>query len=261
MTSLKISLLLATLTFTVAAQSGLRILAVDEAPANYLDKAGQPTGYVTDIVSAISSQLELDLAIEFVPEARSLSILEHEKNVVLFSISQTPERIGKYLWVGKVLEKSSYIYTLRRRHLQFENISQLADLGIIGVVRGDIREQWLLDAGLTNLQSVTHHKQNLGLLLKQRVDAIAFEDIGLYRLLKNRQIPYQTVVPSYLIRSSSVYIVMSKTSDLAIFNQWQIAFQNMKLNGELSTISHKWQDFINKEVGVIPQIKEDILVF
>ncbi|MDO6719260.1 transporter substrate-binding domain-containing protein [Psychrosphaera sp. 1_MG-2023] len=271
---MKLILFFATLTLwassSVAVQR-VRIITVEEAPANYLNSSGQADGYVTDIINAmqlnIQSQSNLltenqhAVAIEFVPEARSLSILQSDKNVVMFSISKTKSRQNQYLWIGKVMKKAWQVYSLPDTQIEISDINSLRQLDAIGVVRGDIREEWLIEKGFSNLQSVTHHAQNLQMLLRGRVPVIIHEPLGILSNLQAIDQGIEIVKPTYLLNTSSVYIVMSASSDPEIFNQWRNAYLSIKQDGTLKEISLKWQSKIYAELSVLPEIKDDVLVF
>ncbi|MDC2888912.1 hypothetical protein [Psychrosphaera algicola] len=54
---------------------------------------------------------------------------------------------------------------------------------------------------------------------------------------------------------------MSASSDPEIFNQWRNAYLSIKQDGTLKEISLKWQSKIYAELSVLPEIKDDVLVF
>lgn len=239
----------------------LKILTVDEAPANYKAPNGQAKGYVTDIVKAMQLYLGVShIDIDFAPEARSLNILSNQPNVIFFSLSRTKHRESKYHWVGKVMEKSWWVYTLPTNATKLTHVDDLRKLSAIGVVRGDIREEWLVNKGFTNLQSVTHHKQNLNMLLKSRIPAIVYSPYGMTAMLEELNLSMNKVKMSFLLNRSPVYIVMSKGTSQYTVEQWQNAFAALKQNGTLKLISEKWQGRISEAFMLLPKIKDDILI-
>ncbi|WDD98790.1 transporter substrate-binding domain-containing protein [Thalassomonas actiniarum] len=254
-------LLLTVSLFQVAYANEFRILTVNEPPANYINTSGKADGYVVDIVRALRKEVGATAEIEFVPEARALNILRDKANVLVFSLSKTPFRQEKYLWVGQVLSKKWEVYTLLESELKIENKEQLKNLPVIGVVRGDIREEWLVNHKFTNLHSVTHHNQNIRLLLKERVSAIVFEKLGLAHLCRDLNIDVSLFKSIYTINTSPVFIVMSSITPPDTFHLWHNAYNKLKANGELEKISRLWQAKLLTDFNLDIGIADGLLVF
>lgn len=74
----------------------MRILSVDEPPANYLNEKNEPEGFAVDIINALKKEVGSISEIEFIPEARAINLIRTQPNIILFSISRTPFREKDY---------------------------------------------------------------------------------------------------------------------------------------------------------------------
>ncbi|TXH97609.1 MAG: transporter substrate-binding domain-containing protein [Rheinheimera sp.] len=238
----------------------LRILTVEEPPASFHDSAGQPDGFVVDIVKALQRQLKDNTLIELLPEGRAMLTAQQEPDVLLFSFSRTAEREALYHWLLPVLQKRWQIYLPAQSRLQLNSLADLRQLNAIGVVRGDVRESYLLQQGFTNLVAVTSHQQNLQMLNSGRVDAIAGDSLELaYQLRQSQQAtPLKLALT---LRSSNVYLMMPKNADAGLVTRWQQAAKALQQSGELEQIAVQWQQRIRQELQINVQRDGHLLLF
>jgi len=241
--------------------SEFRILSVNEPPANYINRAGVPDGYVVDIIKAVQKEVGDNTEIEFIPEARALNIMQSTANTLLFSLSKTKYRENIYLWLGQVMSKKWDAYSLKTSNLKIENIKQLKNLPMIGVVRGDVREECLLNNDFTNLYSVTTHRQNVQRLLMGRVSTIIYEKQGLKYICQELGIDSTLFQSIYTINFSPVFIAVSKGTHSTTFDAWQKAFNKLMSNGEIEKISLNWQHKLWNDFLIESELVEGILHF
>lgn len=239
----------------------VRILSVDEPPANYLNENNKPEGYAVDIINALKKQVGSNSEIEFTPEARAINLVRTQANILLFSISRTDFRESDYRWIGPIFTKKWEVYALKKSNLIINNFDDLKTLPIIGLVRGDVREEWLINKKLTNLHSVTHHQQNIQRLLIGRVSAIVYEKSGMSQLFKALQLDETEVESIFTIKEAPVYIAISKKTSLKTFNIWQRAFNKIKQNGQLKQISTDWQKKLKDDFKIKSKISNQLLTF
>ncbi|WDE04279.1 transporter substrate-binding domain-containing protein [Thalassomonas viridans] len=239
-----------------------RLISVIEPPANYLNARGEPDGFVTDIIRTLQEELNNHSKIEFIPEARALKIAEQNANVILFSFSRTPEREQKFHWLGQVQSKKWHIITLKTRQLAIDSPGQLKTLPSIGVVRGDVREAWLIAQGFSNISSVASHEQNIRRLLTGRVTAILYELQGLRHLTASLRLEPDTFESVYIANQSDVYILMSKQgTSPTLLRRWQQAFSQLRHSGKLGQIARKWQARLLSKQNTPSEVVDNILVF
>lgn len=234
-------------TCTVTAKPTLRIVTVEEPPASFLTANGKPDGVVVEMVQAIQRQLNDNTPIELMPEGRSVLTAQQHNNVLLFSFSRTAEREALYHWILPVLKKRWQIYLPPNSTRQLNSLADLRKLNAIGVVRGDVRESYLIQLGFTNLIAVTTHQQNLQMLRAGRVEAITADSLELaYQLNQQTDMPPPRLAMT--LRSSDVYLMMPKNADPQLVQRWQQAAAELTQNGELEQIAINWQQRIEQDL-------------
>ncbi len=243
-----------------AASLESRIITVEEPPASFALPDGQTDGFVVDIVKALQRQLKDSTSIELLPEGRAMLTAQQEPNVLLFSFSRTAERENLYHWLLPVLQKRWQIYLPAQSQRQLQSLADLRKLSAIGVVRGDVREAYLLQRGFTNLVAVTSHQQNLQMLNSGRVDAIAGDSLELaYQLRQSSQTA--PIKLALTLRSSTVYLIMPKNAEAGLVQRWQHAAKALQQSGELEQIAVQWQQRIQQELQINVQRDGHLLLF
>ena len=238
-----------------------RIITVEEPPASFPLAGGQLDGFVVDLVKALQHQLQDDSPIELMPEGRAMLTAQQQHNTLLFSFSRTAERETQFHWVLPVLRKRWQIYLPAKSRLLLRSLTDLRKLNAIGVVRGDVREQYLIQQGLTNLVAVNSHQQNLQMLQSGRVDAIAGDSLELAYQIRQNLVKSAAPKLALTLRSSDVYLIMPKDADAGLVKRWQHAAKTLQQSGELEQIAVSWQQRIQQEMQITVQRDGHLLLF
>lgn len=244
-----------------ATSAPLRLITVDEQPANFRQADGSLGGFVFDMVQALQRELNDQSRVEVMPEGRALLTAQQEHNVLLFSFSRTPEREQSFHWLLPVLKKRWQIYVHPQSQLKLRTLADLRKLSAIGVVRGDVRESYLMQQGFTNLVAVTTHQQNLQMLQNDRVQAIVDDSIELAYAIREQTTSQIMPKLAMTLRTSTVYIMIRKTADPQEVSRWQQAVEALRLNGELEQIAVAWQQRIEQELHISVQREGHLLQF
>lgn len=240
----------------------LRIITVVEPPAAYLDSHGQLTGFSVEVVQAIQRSLDDKTVIEVLPEARAIHIARTEPNVILFSFSRTPKREDEFYWLGQLSVKTWSVYALSTNPPKIQSLEQLRKVKAIGVVRGDIREEWLTEHGFDNLHPSVNHQQNIHRLRSGRLDLIAYESQGIQHLLWEEGLETTDVTSVYKLKTSDVYMLMSKAgTDLKLMQSWKMAAEKFRQSGQQQFIAEKWQMILKHYHNINTEAVEGILYF
>ncbi|MCU4674953.1 transporter substrate-binding domain-containing protein [Catenovulum sp. 2E275] len=257
----RLSLLIAVLGIhSVSANQELQILTVNEPPANYLDEDGELTGYVTDIVKALQTEMGDNTQIKLVPEARAIYIGYKQANVMMYSFSRIPEREADFHWVMPVMKKTWSMVFLAETPVKNKSLESLKSLPGIGVVRGDVRENWLILRGFDNLKPVTTHEQNFKRLLANRVQAIAYEQCAINQVAESLEVD-SGLFKSFPFHQSILYLIMSKPgTDPELLAKWSHAVSRLQVSGKLDQITHKWKHYLEQNLSILSQVEDGILV-
>lgn len=243
--------------------SALRVITVEEPPMSYSDIDGNAQGYANEVVKAVLNIAKLNPDIEFAPEARAMNMALTKGGVALIGFSRTQNREASFHWIGELYRKDWFIYSLTSTEISISNLSDLQTLSKIGVVRGDVREEWLLTRGFQNLLSVTLHKQTVQMLLKNRVPAIAYESAGLRSTCQTLGLDCHEIKAAYRLNHSSVYLLLSKHPESQPYlNLLKQAYIQALNSGDISDITNKWHTALSNK-GYSIDIAQDkpILTF
>lgn len=246
----------------VAQAQQLRIITIVEPPASYLDSHGRVTGYSVDIVQAIQRSLEDKTEIEVMPEARAIHLARTEPNVLVFSFSRTDKREDEFYWISHLSVKAWSVYALSTNPIKISSMDQLRQAKSIGVVRGDIREEWLKEQNFANLHLSVNHQQNINRLRSERLELIAYESQGIQHLLWEAGLSSDDIKTVFELKKSDVYLMMSKPgTDPKLMEKWKKAAEQFRQSGQQQFIAEKWQLILNQHHGIDTEIKNAVLHF
>lgn len=231
----------------------LRIITVDEPPANYLVNEVLQ-GYSTDIVRAVLQQLNVNPSIEVLPEDQALHIADTRPNVLLFTFSRTPEREDNYVWLLPVLRKRWQLFVPVAHLHDIRAVEDFPVLHKIGVVRGDVRERFLQQQSLRNLVTTSSPKQALIMLQQQQLDAIASSQMEVDMLWQQLDLPGVKPAAAVSFGYSDAYLLFSTGTDPELIAQWQKAISQLRQQGVLRKIALRWQDKLTQYSGQTPRL-------
>lgn len=240
----------------------LRFVTVNEAPANYINENGEIRGFVVDIIKKLQQQLEIDNPIEVMPEARAMRTLDTEANIVMFSTSRTPERENKYHWLTHVITKRWIFYSNSVSAIEASTIDEVLDTKIIGVIRGDIREQWIKEKGAKFVSTAPNYEQAIEMLLKGRTDLLFFESFGVYTTLQMLGYQKSELKPQFTANTSDVYIVLSKSPESdAMAQVLRTALMDLQASSWYQSHIDKWITQLNEIESADAWVHDGVLQY
>lgn len=235
-----ISFLLAFLLYTSVPAQALTILTEESPPSTILRPDG-PSGLSVEVVREIQKRTGNTSRIEVLPWARAYDIAIHEKDVVLFATTRTPERENLFSWIGPLLSIKWAFFGLRGKARPLANLEEARKAPSIGVYNGDAREVFLKDHGFTNLDSATNPVGNLLKLKAGRVEYIVSTDTGLRAMFDQAGMQPEDVVNVLTFKDDvGLYIAISRGSDPATVTAWKKAFEAMTRDGTFQAIRERW---------------------
>ncbi|MBJ7309032.1 substrate-binding periplasmic protein [Rugamonas sp. CCM 8940] len=205
---------------------------------------GKPNGgkraYYVELMHAMLAQLDLPDRIDEVPLARGLAMLRSRDDVVLFNLDRTPEREDKFAWVGPISEESDYLY---ERTAAPTGIRSLADARALRVcvLNGNIHDELLAAAGLSNLYRHNNYAGCFQMLMLGRVDLVASADSGLRHKLRDARVDAAAIQATPVrISHSKGYIALSKATSAAELARWNAALATLGRNGALRKLQQQY---------------------
>ena len=114
------------LTLAVNAQGESIRVVTEEWPHYTYSENGKIMGVVTEIVRATLERSGLDYSIGIYPWARAYEMAQTEKDVLIYSIFNLPNRVNTFKWI-KIDGLSVNMYLFKSKYRQDINLTSLDD--------------------------------------------------------------------------------------------------------------------------------------
>ncbi|TWX67373.1 amino acid ABC transporter substrate-binding protein [Colwellia demingiae] len=224
--------------------SKLHWVTEDYPPYNYLDESGRLVGAVPEILAMIYNELSIKKRgnnIIVLPWARLIMYMERYSDYAAFSMVTTPERASKFQLVPlptttkiSILALTSNIDTLQNK--TFDELT-------IAVVRGDIGQKLLnIQKNPAKQVETISAVSMLEMLLRKRVDAIAYSEDVTYYQLKKLGVEKNTVTSLYLLKDDSdVNFVFHKGTSNCVIDLFTKELATLNRDGKLQPV---WKKYI-----------------
>lgn len=215
------------------------IVAVTETtPYTYL-QGDQVAGTATEVVERTLGLAGLqDYRIHLYPWARAYDIALKEPNVLIYLIARTPAREQQFKWVGEIMKIEYHLYRLKTRDDIVVNNLADAVRYRIGVMRDDVRHQFLMNKGFTKLVVSSEWNDNFNKLLHRQVDIVpltaddaqglcaeaSFDCTGLERILTLDE------------ASTGLYMAYSQPTPDDLVERTRAAFARLASDGTVARI-------------------------
>lgn len=215
------------------------VRAVTEAtPWTYV-RDGRPAGPATEVVEMTLARAGLaDHTVSVYPWARSYDLALHEPNVLIFMIARTPAREPLFKWAGEFMKIEYHLYKLKERaDLRVRSLDD-ARGHAIGVVRDDVRQQFLQRKGLARLVVSAETADSFRKLLNRQVDLLPLtraEAASLCRQSGTDCGRLERVLTLHEL-STSLYMAYSAATPDATVDRTRRAFAQVKAEGGLKRL-------------------------
>lgn len=149
------------------------ITVVTESTSYSYQQDGKVIGPASEVVEATLHRAGLtDFRIAVYPWARAYDMALQQPNVLIYLIARTPEREALFKWVGELTRNEYHLYKLRAREDIVVRDLQAAKRYSVGVLRDDVRQQYLMAQGFTKLVVSAQNADNFSKLLNQQVQLV-----------------------------------------------------------------------------------------
>jgi polar amino acid transport system substrate-binding protein len=222
----------------------LRIVTEELPPYSMMvdDKVG---GLSTEVVQALLAELGMQASIEIMPWARAYDLALNEKNVLIYSMTRSPEREALFHWVGTVAPVHWYLFSSTVRPLALTRLDD-AMAYQIGTVKADAGEDYLLAHGFSlkhNLQSSNKYELNYEKLKFAHIDLWINDQYSANYLARQAgDDPAQTLVRSLPLASlgDELSLAFSLGTPQATVERFRRGLETIHRNGTYDAIARKW---------------------
>lgn len=239
---------LAVLCATATAQP-LRLVTEEWPPFNYQEQ-GQARGLGVEMAQALLAEAGLPAArVEFFPWNRAYALALHEPQVLLFTVSRTPQREHQFHWIARISARELWLYRLASRNDIVINHLDQAKAYRLGVgPLEDASTQGLVERGfvpgvqLDSVQTADPDATNLQKLLAGRFDLMVGNPLSVAYTLQKQRVPEDSVVPAYkwVMDGQGYWLALSRKSDPVLVQALQQAAKRMEQRGTSRTLREQF---------------------
>jgi polar amino acid transport system substrate-binding protein len=225
---------------------GIRVVT-EELPPYNMTRNGKLTGMSTEVVQAVLKQVNVQASIQSMPWARAYDLALHDDNVLIYSITRTPEREHLFKWIGTIATSHWYLYSLRDRNLSLRNLDD-ARAYQIATVNEDVGEQFLIGKRFAlgkQLQSSSRYELNYQKLKTGHVDLWISDELNADYLTRQAgDDPDKVLVKSMRLReleeAGGFNMAFSTGTPEATVQLFQRGLATIRKNGIYDAIERKW---------------------
>jgi len=220
--------------------AGLRIITEEFPPFNYAGPDGKAAGQSSDVVNGILTRLNQKAAIEILPWSEGYNLASTGPRVALYSTGRTSERENLFRWVGPVASFEYMLYAKNGTSLQISSLEAAKKVGNIGVVKDDVRHQFLLENRFGNIVTCSSDAGCLRSLMDGSIDLWLGSSASAADIARNVGIDPSALKAIYPVRTMDMYIAFSTDTPDSVIKNWQDVLDAMKRDGTFDAIRKKY---------------------
>ncbi|GBC63940.1 amino acid ABC transporter substrate-binding pro tein [Desulfonema ishimotonii] len=217
----------------------LTILTEEWPPVSFSAPDG-PAGLGVDVVREILRRVKREDNIAVVPWARGWKMVTEYPNVILFTMTRTPEREKLVTMIGPVAIGTINFYAKKGSGIRIKTLADAKKVNSIGVSRAAVEEQILTKEGFTNLEATHNPLFSAKKLMKGRIDIWCNANLVAGKILEEAGYSLNDVENVHTLRENHLYIAMSKGTSGDVIVKWLDALTKMKKDGTFTRIYNRW---------------------
>ena len=215
---------------------GIIQMMTEEYPPVTFMKNGKVTGFVTDMVRAISVRQGIQDNIRLTSWDEAYKAALSNPNVVLFSAEKTDEREKLFQWVGPVGKNNAIFYAKKGSNIRINSLDEARKLAAIATTANWFTEQDLKRRGFANLVSAPLPTDNVRVLMQGEVTLSVFTDITVAEIVRNAGYTMDNLEPVFIVSNTYFYIALSLGTPPETVKKWQSILDELKEDGTFEKI-------------------------
>jgi polar amino acid transport system substrate-binding protein len=215
-------------------------------PFNFIDN-GKLEGISVDLMVLMLKKLNYEQSrdsIRLLPWTRGYQNLLKKKNTCLFATTRIEEREKLFKWVGPISSTTISLIARKDKKIKINSVKDIMKYKI-GVVRDDIGEQLLINAGielkkLDRLESVDATLMSIKKLNKDRIEVWSYEEnVAKWEIKRMGFNPdeYEIV---YILKKGELYYAFHIDTPNSLIQKFQTALDELKKDGTHQKILDKY---------------------
>lgn len=220
----------------------IEIVTEQYPPFNY-EQEGIVGGVSTEILKEVLKELSIETEINVMRWSSAYRRAQRRPNVLIYSIGRTPEREDDFHWIGVVAPFDIYFYSLSKRtDIIINNINDLKKY-TIGVVRNDMRHQYLNEIGGFKIITYRGTLDIFDALIEEKIDLMPVAELNFPYIVEHANNYMKNFKKVFFLEELSkdgLYMAFSKNTDLNIVEDFKKALKKIKEDGLYEEIIRKY---------------------
>lgn len=222
-------------------------IVTEELPPFNMTRDGRLTGMSTEVVQAVLKEVNVEASIQSMPWARAYDLALHDPNVLIYSITRTPEREALFKWVGTIATSRWFIYSSATHPVALADLEDARDWQI-ATVNEDAGEQYLVSQQFRvgqQLQSSSRYELNYQKLRTGHVDLWISDELNAHYIVRQTgEDPARILVQSLrlpeLEDAGGLSMAFSRGTPDATVQLFEKGLRTVRENGTYDAIARKW---------------------
>ena len=215
-------------------------VVTEHTPYTYL-LDGKVVGSATEVVELSLQRAGLkDYQVKLYPWARAYDMALKTPNVLIYLIARTAAREHQFQWAGEIMKIQYHLYRLKQKPLAITDLESAKRFSI-GVMRDDVRHQYLRAKGFDRLVISAQSIDNFRKLLSGQVDLVPLTTDDASSLCKETRFDCAELerVMTLEEASTGLYMAFSRATPEAVVQRTQRAFDKLKADGQVKRIMER----------------------
>nr|WP_298109076.1 transporter substrate-binding domain-containing protein [uncultured Pseudomonas sp.] len=231
---------IALLLWICASSQAESIKVVTEDTAYSYLQDGKVVGTATEVVEATLQRAGLsDYSVTIYPWARAYDMALQDANVLIYLIARTPEREAQFKWVGEIEHIDYHMYKLRERSdVQVRDIQEAKHYSV-GVVRDDVRHQYLKEQGFAKMVVSANNRDNFMRLLNRQVQLLPMPEADVAMQCLDARIDCALLEKTFTLElTTGLYMAYSLSTNDETVARTREAFDSLAAEGVVERLIH-----------------------
>lgn len=224
---------------TAEKSSALMIFTEEYAPLNFTED-GKITGQATEIIREMLKRTATEEDIRMVSWGEGYQAVLEKPDTALYSTVMTPERKGRFQWVGPIGTLDTNFYALRGSGIKIANLEEAKRIKNISTVKEYYSDQSLKKEGFKNLESCASEEVALRKMLAGESQLFVSTNTVMPALLKKVGANMDKVERVFTLSMDLTYVAFSLDTPAELVATWQKALDGMKQDGTFQKIYAQW---------------------
>jgi polar amino acid transport system substrate-binding protein len=214
------------------------IQAVTETSAFTYAQNGKVGGPASQIVQTTLQRAGLNNRFALYPWARAYDMALQEPNVLIYLIARTPAREAQFKWAGEFMRIEYHFYKLRDQAQIVVRNLQDAKNYTVGVMRDDVRHEYLQSQGFTKLVVSAQYNENFKKLINRQVQLLPMPEQDTQLLCAEAHFDCAGLEKVYTLDALSVGLYMAYSNATAddVVARTRAEFNKLKADGTVARL-------------------------